>query len=84
MSWHRRHERSFRGVYEIGGRSEHVFGAQAQMGGHVVRTIGLERAKFKIGMMNLVYNMKRLGQLLKRDAKSLLCPNGGRGVPAAA
>jgi IS5 family transposase len=46
---------------------EHVFGAQAQMGGHLVRTIGRLRAEVKIGMMNLVYNMVRLGQLLKRD-----------------
>lgn len=48
-------------------RVEHVFGAQAQMGGHIVRTIGLERAKVKIGMMNLVYNMRRLVQLIRRD-----------------
>ena len=55
-------------------RVEHVFGAQAQMGRHLVRTISLARTQFKIGMMNLVYNMKRLGQLLKRDAQRLLCP----------
>jgi len=48
-------------------RVEHVFGAQAQMGGHIVRTIGLPRAKVKIGLMNRVYNRVRLGQLLKRD-----------------
>jgi IS5 family transposase len=48
-------------------RVEHVFGAQHAMGGHLVRTIGLARAKVKIGMMNLVYNMKRLVQLIKRD-----------------
>jgi IS5 family transposase len=48
-------------------RVEHVFGAQAQMGGHIVRTIGLGRAKIKIGLMNLVYNMKRLVQLMRRD-----------------
>ncbi len=46
-----------------------------QMGGHIVRTIGLLRAEVKIGMMNLVYNMVRLGQLLRRD---------GRGAPAGA
>ena len=50
-------------------RVEHVFGAQAQMGGHVVRTPGLLRAKVKIGMMNLVYNRVRLGQLLRRSRK---------------
>lgn len=69
---------------KVRARVEHVFGAQAQMGGHIVRTIGLERAKVKIGMMNLVYNMKRLGQLLKRDAKRLFCADGRRGAPEMA
>lgn len=50
-------------------RVEHVFGAQAHMGGHIVRTIGILRARVKIGMMNLVYNMTRLGQLLTRDGR---------------
>ena len=50
-------------------RVEHVFGAQAQMGGHIVRTIGLLRAAVKIGMMNLVYNIVRLGQMLRRDRR---------------
>ena len=53
---------------KVRARVEHVFGAQDAMGGHWVRTIGLLRAKVKIGMMNLVYNMMRLVQLLKRDA----------------
>ena len=45
-------------------RVEHVFGAQANdMGGTLVRTIGLVRATAKIGMKNLAYNMRRLGQL---------------------
>lgn len=45
-------------------RVEHVFGAQTNdMGGTLVRTIGLVRAKAKIGMKNLVYNMRRFGQL---------------------
>ena len=48
-------------------RVEHIFGSQAQMGGHIVHTIGKLRAAVKIGMMNLVYNMRRLGQLIKRD-----------------
>lgn len=56
------HEKS-----KVRSRVEHVFGAQAQMGGHWVRTIGLLRAKIKIGMMNLVYNMMRLVQLARRD-----------------
>ena len=60
---------------KVRARVEHVFGAQAQMGGHIVRTIGRLRAQVKIGMMNLVYNMVRLGQLLRRDR---------RGAPAVA
>jgi len=52
---------------KIRARVEHVFGAQHAMGGHIVRTIGIARARAKIGMMNLVYNMRRLVQLVKRD-----------------
>ena len=44
-------------------RVEHVFGFQERsMGGKLIRTIGMARAKAKIGMMNLVYNMSRLVQ----------------------
>ena len=61
-----------RGKSKVRARVEHIVGAQAQMGGHLVRTIGLDRATVKIGMINLGYNMKRLGQLLKRDANRVL------------
>jgi IS5 family transposase len=45
-------------------RVEHIFGAQTNdMGGTLVRTIGMVRAKAKIGMKNLAYNMRRLVQL---------------------
>lgn len=45
-------------------RVEHVFGHQhTSMGGMIVRTIGIVRARAKIGLMNLVYNMSRLVQL---------------------
>ncbi len=45
-------------------RVEHIFGAQAKgMGGTIVRTIGMVRAKARIGMKNLACNMRRLGQL---------------------
>ena len=45
-------------------RVEHIFGAQANdMGGTLVRTIGLARAKARIGMKNLACNIRRLGQL---------------------
>ena len=54
---------------KVRSRVEHVFGAQAQMGGHIVRTIGILRARVKIGMMNLVYNRVRLRQLIRRDSQ---------------
>jgi IS5 family transposase len=45
-------------------RVEHVFGHQASaMGGKLVRTVGLVRARAKIGMQNLVYNMHRFVHL---------------------
>ena len=50
-------------------RVEHVFSAQAQRGGHIVHTMGLKLTRVKIGMMNLVYNMKRLVQLIVRDTR---------------
>lgn len=44
-------------------RVEHVFAHQEAMGGKLVRTVGLQRARFKIGMMNLVFNLRRLAWL---------------------
>ena len=45
----------------IRARIEHVFGAQENApGGRLVRTIGIVRAKAKIGLQNLVYNIRRL------------------------
>ena len=45
-------------------RVEHVFGVQAQRAGRlIVRTIGLIRAKVKIGLRNLAYNMDRYSLL---------------------
>jgi IS5 family transposase len=38
-----------------------VFGAQETApGGRIVRTIGIVRARLKIGLQNLAYNMRRL------------------------
>jgi IS5 family transposase len=51
---------------EVRARVEHVFGhQQSSMGGKIVRTIGIgiARARFKIAMMNLGYNIPRLVQL---------------------
>ena len=41
-------------------RVEHVFGAQCATRTKLVRCIGLKRSALAIGMMNLVYNMRRL------------------------
>jgi IS5 family transposase len=49
---------------KVRARVEHVFGAQTNdMGGTLVRSIGLVRAKARIGLKNLAYNMRRLVQL---------------------
>lgn len=41
-------------------RVEHIFGFMTQsMHGLTVRSIGLERAKFNIGLLNLIYNLCR-------------------------
>jgi len=45
-------------------RVEHVFGfVENNMYGSIVHTIGIARAKAKIGMMNLIYNICRYTQL---------------------
>ena len=45
-------------------RVEHVFGHMAvSMGGKLVRTIGIIRARAKIGMQNLTYNLRRFAML---------------------
>ena len=54
---------------KVRARVEHVFGQQQNsMGGKIVRTIGIVRARFKIGMMNLGYNIRRLVQLERMAA----------------
>ena len=46
---------------KVRARVEHVFGAQqTSPGGRIVRTIGIVRAKAKIGLQNLAYNIRRL------------------------
>src|SRR5262249_43437867 len=65
-------------------RVEHVFGQQQNsMGGKIVRTIGIVRARFKIGMMNLGYNIRRLVQLERMAAAPRLSAlTGGLRVPS--
>jgi len=54
---------------KVRARIEHVFGAQENApGGRLVRTIGIVRAKIKIGLQNLVYNFRRLVVLERMTA----------------
>lgn len=49
---------------KIRSRIEHVFGVQAKIAGSsIVRTIGMIRARAKIGLRNLAYNINRYGLL---------------------
>jgi len=49
---------------KVRARVEHVFGAQSNdIGGTLVRSLGLMRAKARIGLKNLTYNMRRPVQL---------------------
>ena len=53
----------------IRARIEHVFGAQETApGGRLVRTIGMVRARVKIGLQNLAYNIRRLATLERMAA----------------
>ena len=54
---------------KVRARVEHVFGHQENsMGGKIVRTIGIARARLKIGMMNLGYNIRRLVKIERAAA----------------
>jgi len=46
-------------------RVEHVFGWQTQRFAEYIRTIGIKRAKFGIGLGNLMYNISRYALLAK-------------------
>jgi IS5 family transposase len=51
-------------------RVEHVFGSQHnEQGGKLVRTIGGVRARVQIGLMNFVYNTRRLSYLVRSAGK---------------
>ena len=54
-------ERANHAKSRIRARIEHVFGSQQSApGGRIVRTIGIVRARAKIGLQNLAYNIRRL------------------------
>jgi transposase, IS5 family len=60
----KREERSNKARSKVRVRVEHIFGSQSNdMGGTLVRSIGIVRAKTCIGLKNLAYNMRRLVQL---------------------
>jgi len=63
-----RQQQANRKKSKVRARVEHVFGAQETApGGRIVRTIGIRRAATKIGLQNLVYNIRRLA-ILERMA----------------
>ena len=45
---------------KVRSKVEHVFAHQKGLMGLCVRTIGIARAKVKIGLANMAYNMRRL------------------------
>ncbi|HOJ64202.1 MAG TPA: transposase [Spirochaetota bacterium] len=52
---------------KVRARVEHVFGfIENSMNGSFIRSIGIKRAKFNIGLMNLTYNICRF-LFLTRD-----------------
>lgn len=51
---------------KIRSRVEHVFGIQAMRAGNlIIRTIGIVRAKVKIGLRNLAYNLDRYAYFME-------------------
>lgn len=56
---------------KIRARVEHIFGSmENEQGGMFIRVIGLARAKTKIGLMNLVYNIRRCASLCRIAASA--------------
>ena len=51
-------------------RIEHVFAAQKCRLGLLVRTVGMMRARVKIGLANLAYNFTRLAWLYRQTASA--------------
>ena len=46
---------------------EHIFGSMTnELDGITIRTIGSMRAKVQIGLLNLVYNIKRVATLIRK------------------
>lgn len=50
---------------KVRSRVEHIFGVQTQRAGNLIlRGVGIFRAKVKIGLRNLAYNLDRYGTLI--------------------
>ena len=63
-------------ISSVRSRIEHAFGfIEESLGGSVVRSIGLIRAKFNITLTSLVYNICRLGQNVRGGVRESACPN---------
>lgn len=57
-------------ISSIRSRIEHAFGfIEESLGGSVVRSTGLIRAKFSITLTSLVYNICRLGQIVRGSGR---------------
>ena len=69
---------------KVRARIEHVFGEQKARMGVFVSTIGLARARAKIGIANLAYNMKRLVWLQGRQGARRAAGPTGQGISAPA
>lgn len=56
---------------KVRARVEHIFGSMKnEQGGMFIRVIDLARAKTKIGLMNLVYNIRRCASLCRIAAST--------------
>ena len=63
-------KKSNKQISTIRSRIECVFGfIEESLGGSVVRSIGMIRAKFNITLTSLVYNICRLGQLARAPSQ---------------
>lgn len=62
------HRRANRARSKVRSVVEHVFAEQKARMGLFVRTVGLARARVKIGMANIAYNMRRLVWLTAQTA----------------
>lgn len=58
---------------KVRSRVEHVFGAKFQRAGNLIlRTIGIARARVKLGLRNLAYNLERYALLKLRGQGSIV------------